>query len=314
MTNTYSPAHDFFPIAESAVAAPKVRYPSPPAALRWLRLQFKVMGWVAPGLAFRLQWKLFCTPRRLPLKAWEGEVLAAARPRTVAYQTGPVQVYEWGPAGCLAVLLVHGWEHRSSFWGAWVRPLLQAGYRVVALDGPAHGASGGRMATLITFGGAVQAVLDTVGNVHAIVAHSFGAAAVAGLPVAPPAGAPLPRLVLLSAPVGPRAVARRFAELLRLPASTVERFARFIRQHTGREADSFDLAAAGPTLGAEKVLLLHDEHDAIVPFSEGQQIAAAWPAVELHPTRGLGHNRILRSPEVVQKAVTFLAPHPAEGA
>jgi pimeloyl-ACP methyl ester carboxylesterase len=307
MTNTYSPAHTLCPVEAQPAPAPKVRYPSPPPGLRWLRWQLKILGVVAPKLAFRQAWQLFCTPRRLPIKAWEGPALAEARHRTVPYETGPVAVYEWGPAAAPAVVLVHGWELRASFWRAWVGPLLAAGYRVVALDGPAHGASGGRQATLTGFGGAVQAVVDTVGEVCAIVAYSFGAASVAGLPVRLPAGAPLPRLVLLSAPVSPRAVAGRFADFLYLSNDVVEQFATHIEQTTGRAAESFAAAVAGPTIGAEKVLVLHDEDDEIVPFAEGRQIVAAWPGAVLHATRGLGHNRILRDVGVVKTAVAFIA-------
>ena len=308
MTNTYSPAHDFF-ITEmpAAVAAPRPRYPSPPAGVRWLRWQLKVLRVVAPALAYRLAWKVFVTPRRLPEKAWEGPALADARRRTVAAETGPVAVYEWGPAAAPAVVLVHGWEHRASFWRAWVAPLQAAGYRVVALDGPAHGSSEGRRVTLTDFGGAVQAVVDTVGEVRAIVAHSFGAASVAGMPVQLPGGAPLPRLVLISPPEGPRVVARRFADFLHLPADLVTRFARHIEQETGRPADSFAVAAAGPGTGAAQVLVLHDEQDDVIPFVEGRNIAADWPGARLHATRGLGHNRILRDAEVVRLAVEFIS-------
>ncbi|MCC3152015.1 alpha/beta fold hydrolase [Hymenobacter sp. BT770] len=308
MTNTFSPAHDYFLSDEVAArVAPRLRYPSPPAGLRWLRLQLRVLSAVAPELAFRQAWKLFCTPRRLPLKAWEAPALAEARRRTVPYETGPVAVYEWGPAAAPAVVLVHGWEHRASFWRAWVQPLVAAGYRVVALDGPAHGASGGQQTTLMGFSGAVQAVVNTVGEVRAIVAHSFGAASVAGLPVRLPAGVPLPRLVLLSAPVGPREVAERFADFLHLPNDFVERFAAYVQQATGRPASSFGAAVAGPGTGAEKVLVLHDEDDEIIPFAEGRQIAAAWPGAELRATRGLGHNRIMRDAGVVQAALAFIA-------
>jgi pimeloyl-ACP methyl ester carboxylesterase len=205
------------------------------------------------------------------------------------------------------VVLVHGWEHRASFWRAWVQPLLTAGYRVVALDGPAHGASAGKQTTLLAFGGAVQAVLGTVGEVRAIVAHSFGAASVAGLPVRLAGGTPLPRLVLLSAPIGPRAVARRFADFLYLSNDFVARFAQYVEQATGRPADSFGVAVSGPSMGAEQVLVMHDEEDEIIPFSEGREIAAAWPGAVLHTTRGLGHNRILRDAGVVQAAVNFIA-------
>ena len=221
-------------------------------------------------------------------------------------RTGPIVVYEWGPAAAPAALLVHGWEHRASFWRAWVGPLLANGYRVVALDGPAHGTSAGRSTTLVDCGGAVQAVVNAVGEVRAIVAHSFGAAAVAGLPVCLPCRAPLPRLVLICAPEGPRVVAERFADFLHMPADLVRRFAGHIERTTGRPADSFAVAAAGPGTGAERVLVLHDEGDEIIPFAEGQHIAAAWPGARLHATRGLGHNRILRDSEVIAAAIDFI--------
>jgi pimeloyl-ACP methyl ester carboxylesterase len=129
---------------------------------------------------------------------------------------------------------------------------------------------------------------------------------VAGLPVRLPAGAALPRLVLLSTPVGPREVAGRFADFLYLPNEFVTRFAQHVEQVTGRSVSSFAAAASGPAIGAEKVLVLHDENDEIIPFSEGRQIAAAWPGAVLHATRGLGHNRILREAAVVQVAVDFI--------
>ena len=140
-----------------------------------------------------------------------------------------------------------------------------------------------------------------------MVAHSFGAASVAGLPVRLPGGAGLPRLVLISAPEGPRVVARRFADFLHLPAGMVTRFVRHIEQETGRPADSFAVATAGPGTGAEQVLVLHDEQDEVIPFAEGRSIAAGWPGARLHATQGLGHNRILRDAGVVQRAVDFIA-------
>ena len=85
----------------------------------------------------------------------------------------------------------------AGLWRAWVAPLRAAGYRVVAaLAGPAPGVSAGRQVDLVPFGEAVAAVLASAGVVRAVLAHSFGAASVARLP----AGAQLPRLMLVSAP------------------------------------------------------------------------------------------------------------------
>ena len=67
-----------------------------------------------------------------------GETAKAAVP--------PKPYFAWGAGP--SVLLVHGWEGRGAQLGALVDPLVAAGYRVVALDGPAHGDSPGRLSTL----------------------------------------------------------------------------------------------------------------------------------------------------------------------
>ena len=59
-------------------------------------------------------------------------------------------------------------------------------------------------------------------------------------------------------------------------------------------------------MGAEKVLVLHDEADEIIPFAESGQIVAAWPGAVLHATHGLGHNRILRDAGVIGDAIEFI--------
>lgn len=295
---------------ETASATPvPVAYPAPPPGLRLLRWQLRLQALVSAEWAFRTAWRYFTTPRRLPKKHWEPKALAAAVRHAVVAERGEVVYYEWNPAGQRTVLLVHGWEHRASFWGAMAHGLVQAGYRVVALDGPAHGASAGQRATLVSFAGAVQAVADAVGPVHAAVAHSFGAACTVGVPVhfnRAQTGR-LPRLVLMSAPSSTRKVAERFADLLQMPYKVVERMAGFIQEQFGRNAESFSLLAAGRHFPADRALLLHDYDDLNVPFQEGQEIAAQWPSLEFRPTAGLGHNRIMRDPGVVRQVVEFLA-------
>ncbi|MBC8082306.1 MAG: alpha/beta fold hydrolase [Hymenobacter sp.] len=287
----------------------KVRYPSVPPALKLLRLQLRLQAAVSGAWAFRTAWKLFTTPRRLPVKAWETAALAQTQVHSVRPASGRIVYYEWNPAGTRTVLLVHGWEHRASFWGHMAAGFVAAGFRVVALDGPAHGASEGRRATLVSFGEAVQAVADAIGPVHGVVAHSFGAACTAGVPVRfnQQAGGGLPRLVLLSVPSSTRSVAERFAGLLRLPPSVVDRMAHFIQQQYGRSAESFSLLETGRHLPVQRALLLHDHQDPNVPFADAQAIAAGWPALDFRPTDGLGHNRILRDPAVIRQVVAFLA-------
>jgi pimeloyl-ACP methyl ester carboxylesterase len=54
------------------------------------------------------------------------------------------------------------------------------------------------------------------------------------------------------------------------------------------------------------VLVLHDADDRVVPFVDGAAIAKLAPRGRLVTTRGLGHNRILRAPEVLDEVLSFL--------
>ncbi|QJX49032.1 alpha/beta fold hydrolase [Hymenobacter taeanensis] len=280
-----------------------------PRSIRLLRLKFRLLSGFSTELAFGAAWRLFTTPRKLPEKSWEAAAVAEARQFWVNSARGAIAAYEWNPQGSRTVLLVHGWEHRASFWGVMVRGLVGAGFRVVALDGPAHGASAGRRTTLPAFARAVQAVADEVGEVYAAVAHSLGAAATAGIPVEfnRAGNGRLPRLVLLAAPGSTTAVAQRFAQFLHLPEAVVQRMHRYIQEQHGRDAESFSLIQMGHTLPADRAMLVHDFNDESIPFAEAQEIANSWPNLDFRPTTGLGHNGVMRDAGVLKQLVEFLS-------
>ena len=68
------------------------------------------------------------------------------------------------------------------------------------------------------------------------------------------------------------------------------------------------------------ILVIHDSGDREVPRASGLALARAWPGARFSGTHGLGHDRILRNPEVVADAADFIArrvvfaPPPARGA
>jgi len=65
-----------------------------------------------------------------------------------------------------------------------------------------------------------------------------------------------------------------------------------------------------PNLGTP-LLVVHDIDDTEVPYAEGARLAEHWPRAQLMTTRGLGHTRILRAPEVVAAASAFVGTqHP----
>jgi pimeloyl-ACP methyl ester carboxylesterase len=270
---------------------------SEPFAVRAMRAGLRALGAVSPDAAARVAVRLFFTPRRYERPAREREVLASGTP--LSLKSG-LRATAWGQGP--TVLLVHGWEGRGTQLGAFVQPFVQAGRRVVALDGPAHGDSAGSETNLLEFAGALVAVERELGGLEAMVAHSFGSSATL---LALDIGLHVRRLVVVAGPSSIPDVLVRFMEFLRMPAGVAERFVEHCGRKVGRRPDEMDLTGIAARVNVP-ALIFHDREDPEVPYADGVALANAWPAAELRATTGLGHRRILRDPAVLREAVQFV--------
>ncbi len=89
---------------------------------------------------------------------------------------------EWGEECGEAppTYLVHGWGGQRAHLAVFVKPLVEAGYRVIAFDLPSHnesdpGALAPGRTTATECADAIAAMIETHGPAHAVVAHSLGA-------------------------------------------------------------------------------------------------------------------------------------------
>jgi pimeloyl-ACP methyl ester carboxylesterase len=272
-----------------------------------LRGTFALLGTVSPPLAAHLARRLFLTPppRRRSKSRAELDCLRAGERRAIPGLPGLV-ARSWGQGP--SVLLVHGWGGRSGQLHAFVPPLVEAGYRVVALDGPAHGDSTGARTDMMRFSDAIRALVEDVaaapGGLHAVIAHSFGAACT----LYALQSAPAVKLVLISCPPHAIWATERFGAVLRIPSSTLARMRELIaREHQHRfrweELSLVTLAARCPS----EVLVVHDEQDLLVPYEESaREILRAAPWLEHLATQGLGHRNLLAAPAVITRVCEFL--------
>jgi pimeloyl-ACP methyl ester carboxylesterase len=270
------------------------------ARLWALRTVFRTVGPIAPGLAARWAETIFCTPpRHLPRLADEAFLATGAR-SSIRWDGGDLAVWTWGQGP--TVMLAHGWGSRAGRLSALGAALLDAGFRVVAYDGPAHGASTGRFASLPEFARALRTVGDAVGPVYGLVGHSLGGAAAV---MALRDGLAVGRVVLLAPPADVRIFSDIFAETLAIPRAVQDAMHRNLQVRLRTEWDDLHLPSLVHDLRAA-ALVIHDRDDPDVPFDHAERIVAAWPGARLVPTTGLGHRVILRDPEVVRRAVEFL--------
>jgi pimeloyl-ACP methyl ester carboxylesterase len=270
------------------------------AAPALARAALRALERMSPRLASRFAARLFATPpgRRAP-REWERSILSEAE----AFQLRAAGTHLRGArlGHGPAVLLVHGWGGGGSQLAAFVPPLLAAGCSVVAFDGPAHGASAGKTATMPEFADATAEVARRFGA-RAAIAHSLGATAVA---LALHRGLPLDAAVLVAPPRAATAIFDGFCAAMGLGEVTRNRTRDRLEQRVGARIADLDLPALVAGLRTP-ALVIHDTGDKEIPFEDGATIAAAWPGARLLSTAGLGHRRILRDQNVIDEAGAFV--------
>lgn len=258
----------------------------------------------APAVAAHLAYRQLATPPRAPEGVWPVPLRGRTHTRHLVGGTGTIAVYEWGQGP--AVLLVHGWGGNAAHMGRLVQPLLNAGFRVLAFDAPAHGNSSGRTTDMVEFAAAVSTVARHAGPLHAVIGHSFGAAM--AMYAMRDWGMTASRVVLASSFQHCNWFVRLFAEQVGLTPDVSRRVHdTFFQRYSGR----FDLDRMSVVEMARQAhlptLLVHDETDPEIPFEHGLALAAALPIAQFKATHGLGHHRVVRNPEVIRRIVAFLA-------
>ncbi|MGK0220269.1 MAG: pimeloyl-ACP methyl ester carboxylesterase [Planctomycetota bacterium] len=271
-----------------------------PWALRVTRGGFRLLSGVAPGIAAAAAEKLFCTPRKHGRPEHERVALASAEPFHVRLGLGQLSAWRWGEGP--AVLLAHGWEGRGSQLYSFVQPLVDAGYSVVAWDAPGHGDSPGRRSSVVEFADAVWAVGRQVGDVHGVVGHSLGCAA---LTHAFSEGLPVDRAVFISAPASLAEYSREFAELIGIDRKVLARMVASMEQRYQLHLEDLDVERMGAPEDVP-LLLIHDENDHEVGLECSRRIQGIWPKSRMITTQGLGHRRILRDEQVVRSVVDWM--------
>ncbi|MBT2767297.1 alpha/beta fold hydrolase [Stenotrophomonas sp. ISL-67] len=273
-----------------------------------LRAAMRVLGRISVRHAARWMDHLwFSAPRTRPVdtdQAW----LDSATPLTFDVHRRPVAGWAWGDSGP-TILLVHGWGGNAGQLCSLVAPLRRQGFRVVAFDAPAHGASapsrlGGKRVTFFEMAEAVRVVAAREPALYGVVAHSGGCAVVA---LAMREGwRPPPRLAFIAPFALPSTAINSYARAISAAPAVVDAFRARVQAWLGHPWSYLDIANI-PQQQQRPLLVLHDLQDKEVPVQHAQAILRTWPNARLATTRGLGHRRILRDAGVARELSSFMA-------
>ena len=271
-----------------------------------IRLALQLYGRMAPEKAGRLVNRMAFRPSRLPMPSRYEYLLDNADSYTqLQHGARTIPVYSWGQGP--VILGVHGWAGAGIQFGAWVNPLVEAGYRVVLFDAPAHGRAQGESTNLFEMAEVVARVAASVGRVHGVLAHSIGCIAAAR---AIADGLKPDYLVMLAPPVSLTAVMDNLGRQLGLSQDVLAVHLQLMEERFGKSVwEQLDLEALSRTLTQRGLMVIDDDDTSISP-DESERVFNNWENANVLRTRGLGHHRLLWSPMVVDTVLRDLLDPP----
>lgn len=257
---------------------------------------------VAPAIAKRLATRIFFTPLRFQPPTEEAEIAATGKMFWFTWNEHTLRGYEWGEGPL--VIFMHGWSGRGLQVREFVKPLVNAGFKIIAFDAPGHGKSSGKTSDITAFCDSLTRLVKKKGPVYGLIGHSLGGAAclyaIKHYIVAE-------KLVAISTPAIAPDIKKDFLRRIGGTDRSGDYLEKYIQKRYGRTLEEFSAQYSAQGIKEIPTLLIYDEDDADVPLYHGQALRNALPHAQLVTTKKLGHTKILRDKTVVKHTIDFLA-------
>lgn len=273
----------------------------------WKEKMPKVIGAALNVLAFfsqdyagKVLLNAISKPRKGKIESHQKKFLAKAETINFDCEGFEVVTYHWHGTG-KKILLCHGWESNSWRWRKFVAALLKENFYVIAIDGPAHGASGSPLATTPLYASFIHQALTRF-QVDVLVGHSFGG--YSSLYSLSHLGNPgISDLIILASPDRWVDIASAFFDAVGASSSLKNGLDRAFVTKYGFPQEYYNASDFASNIEVNG-MLIHDVSDTINKVTDGRSIASKWKNGKHVETEGLGHG--LQSPIVFDKVIDYL--------
>ena len=273
-------------------------------ALTCVRTKFSLLSLLSKKNAAKKALDFFCTPQsrtnKLPSKIFnEAEKLK--------FELNGLWIhgYRWNHQKDKKVLIVHGFESSITNFDHFVAPLIEKDYEVLAFDAPGHGLSDGTKITAPLFASMLVTIHENYGPIQSFMTHSFGGLAIS-LALEQIGHDESYRVVLIAPATESETAIQQFFHLMHLNGDVRREFDKLITEIGGHPGEWYSVPRAIKNIKAQ-ILWLHDEDDLQTPLRDALKVKNEnLPNVTFVITRGLGHSKIYRDPEVAKTIIDFL--------
>lgn len=259
-----------------------------------------VLSYVAGDYAANKALHLFSTPRKGKLRPKHTTFLESAKQEFLKYEDFDIATYHW-QGDKTTILLAHGWESNSARWKNKIDRFITEGFNVIALDAPAHGASGSKLFNALLYSEFINIVAKKH-NPEIIIGHSVGGMASVFFQQKYQLKS-LNKMVLLGAPSEFEFILKNYIKLLGYNKKVEKHLNKVILKKFGAVPSDFSTSKFSKNIEAEG-LIIHDVKDMIIPYSDAKLINKNFKNSKLISTKGLGHS--LNHTSVTKNILEFL--------
>jgi pimeloyl-ACP methyl ester carboxylesterase len=272
--------------------------------LKYVRAKFKLLASISKRKAAKKAFELFCTPQ-LRTKKELPPVFKKSEKIEFPFRGNMIRGYRWNSSSDKKALILHGFESSVVNFDKYISGLIQKGYEVLAFDAPAHGQSTGKTINAVVYKDLVLHIWNQYGPIDAFVTHSFGGLALClALEEIPHSSST--KIVLIAPAAETTTAIDNFFKLLQLDSGTRKEFNAIINEQGGEPPEWFSVSRVAPKLKGQ-VLFLQDKDDYMTPLSDVKPIMdKSYPNFQFVISEGLGHRRIYRDEQSLNKVMEFL--------
>lgn len=249
--------------------------------------------------AAQLAYALFSQPREGKLQQMT-PFLAKAQQKTLYHEGQSIQTYSWEGSG-ETVLLIHGWESNSNRWQGLVQYLKKKKFHVISVDAPAQGMSSGKELNPILYSSFLKVVCKEYQPQY-LIGHSLGGMSLFYFQ-SKIAMKSVKKIVGLGSPNKFSRITNNYKKMLSLSTRSFSNYLHQFKEKFAIDITRFNTEEFIHSIDVP-ILLIHDAHDLVVPYSDAEEIAAQNPKVDLITTYHLGHS--LYNQQVYKEIVHFL--------
>lgn len=276
--------------------------------IKLIQTYFKIVSVLAPTLAGNQAFELFQRPLNKKVRKKEMSFFKVAKMFKIKHYLEDIHCYELGnPSGKL-VLLVHGWESNAASMSAIGLKLAESGHHVILFNLPAHGFSKLKKANIKM---CKEVLLEVINHLNpkqpfSIVSHSFGSAVTAY--ALSKTTRKVDQLIFLTSPNKITEIFEDYAQFIGLNQKSLKQLCKRAENILHEPLEGIRADQLYKKIRYNRLLLIHDSQDKVIPKSNSIAIYNQWPNSELELLEKTGHYKMLWDKKVIDRVMKEFLP------